>query len=200
MIGGIPISRGQAGITPMELLVAGFLGLLLTLCGGYLFTTQIKGYSDIRDQARIQANMKKAMAVITRQISNAGACLPDPRKGFSAGKERLSFRYVDVKRRYCANETDTLSMSFFASSGQGGDVLMQEIRCPGIAASSRAVFEVQGGLDLAFRYQDKSGASTSDVSRIHAVEVDLSLHTRKGVGRPMRTRHQVLRVNCPNLI
>lgn len=193
-------ARGQAGMTPMELLVAGFLGLLLTLCGGYLFTTQIKGYSDIKDQAKMQADMKKAMAVITRQISNAGACLPDPRKGFSAGKQRLSFRYVDVKRKFCANETDTLSMSFFAQEGKREDYLMQEIRCPGMAPSTRAVFEVPGGLDLAFQYHDKSGVATMDVSRIHAVEVDLSLHSRKGAGRPIRMRHQVLRVNCPNLL
>ena len=192
--------KTQSGMTPMEMLVAGFLGLLLTLCGGYLFTTQIKGYSDIKDQAKMQADMKKAMAVITRQISNAGACLPDPRKGFAAGKTRLSFRYVDVKRKFCDSETDTLSMSFFSQEGEREDFLMQEIRCPGRPPDTRAVFEVPGGLDLSFQYQDKAGAATSDVSRIHAVEVDLSLHSRKGAGRPIRTRHQVLRVNCPNLL
>lgn len=190
---------GQAGITPLELLVAGFLGLLLTLCGGYLFTTQIKGYTDIKDQAKIQADMKKALAVITRQISNAGACLPDPRKGFAAGKNRLSFRYVDVKGKFCGAGSDTLSMSFYSKGGDRADYLMQEVRCPGAAPRTRAVFETPGNLDLAFRYQDKAGAPTSDVARIKAVEIDLSLQTRKGAGRPMRTRHQQLRVNCPNL-
>jgi hypothetical protein len=194
-------SRGrQAGLSSMEVLIAGFLGVVLTICGGYLFTTQVKGYSDIKEQARIQADMKKAMQVITRQISNAGACLPDPRKGFSAGHAKLSFRYVDVKRRFCASETDTLTMSFYAKAGSKGDYLVQEIRCPGSGAQMHTLFASPGGLDLTFNYQDKSGAATMDVGKIHAVELDLALRTTKAGGRPVRTREQVLRVNCPNLI
>ncbi len=193
-------AQRQSGVTPMELLIGGFLGLLLTLCGGYLFTTQVKGYTDIRDQARIQADMKKAMAVITRQISNAGACLPNPRSGFTAGHDRLSFRYVDVKRKFCDSEADILTMSFYTQSDNEQDYLMQEVRCPGKSPDTRAIFEVPGGLDMVFNYQDKSGTATMDVSRIHAVELDLSLHTRKGAGRPIRTRQQTLRVNCPNLL
>ena len=193
-------ANGQSGVTPMELLVASCLGLLLTICGGYLFTTQVKGYTDIRDQARIQADMKKALAVITRQVSNAGACLPNPRTGFTAGHDRISFRYVDVKMKFCDSENDILTMTFFANQGNEQDYLIQEIRCPGKAAETRALFQVPGGLDLTFNYQDKAGKATMDVSKIHAVELDLSLHTRKGAGRPMRTRQQTLRINCPNLI
>lgn len=193
-------ARGQSGVTPMELLIGGFLGVLLTVCGGYLFTTQVKGYTDIRDQARIQADMKKALAVITRQVSNAGACLPNPRTGFSAGHDKLSFRYVDVKMKFCDNENDILTMTFFANQGNEQDYLVQEIRCPGKPPETRALFQVPGGLDLNFNYQDKAGKATMDVSKIHAVELDLSLHTRKGAGRPMRTRQQTLRINCPNLL
>lgn len=192
---------GQSGFTPMELLVAGFLGVLLVICGGYLFTSQVKGYMDIRDQARIQADLKKAMQAITRQISTAGACLPDPRQGFSAGHDKLSFNYVDVKKRFCSDETDVLSMTLYSKAGSSSeDYLIQEIRCPGKATETRTLAKVPGGVDLVFNYVDKMGAATMDVSKIKAVQIDLTLHTKEMGGRPGRTRKQSLQVECPNLI
>lgn len=192
--------RGQRGFTSMEMLMAGFLGVLMLVCGGYLFTTQVRGYTDIRDQARIQADVKKAMQAITRQISNAGACLPDPRHGFSAAHDRLSFEYVDVKKRFCDDEDDVLNITLYSKPEEARDYLIQEIRCPGKPVLTRTLAEVPGGVDLAFNYVDRHGSSTMDVSKIKAVELDLSLHTRKTAGRPVRTRTLSLQVDCPNLL
>jgi type II secretory pathway component PulJ len=191
---------GQAGLTPMEMLVAAFLGVLLVVCGGYLFRTQVKGYTDIRDQARIQADLKKALQAITRQISNAGACMPDPRKGFSAGHDKLSFSYVDMKTRFCDDENDVLTMTLYSRPGSQEDYLIQEIRCPGKSVETRTLARVPGGVDLAFRYVDKAGAGTADVGKIKAVQLDITLQTKKMPGRPARARTQTLQIDCPNLI
>jgi Tfp pilus assembly protein PilW len=190
----------QAGMTLMELIVGGFLGLLLVLCGGYLFTTQVKGYLDIRDQTRIQADLKKAMQAVTRQISNAGACMPDPRKGFQAAPGRLSFAYVDIKGKFCDADTDTLTISIYSIEGIQADRLVQEIRCPGKAAQTRTLADVPGGMTLAFNYMDRAGVATMDVSKIKAVQMDLTLNTKKVAGRPGRTRTQSLQVELPNLL
>jgi hypothetical protein len=192
--------KRQSGMTAMELLVGGFLGLLMLLCGGYLFTTQVKGYLDIREQARIQADLKKAMQAITRQISNAGAFMSNPRKSFSAGHDRLSFSYMDVKRKFCDDESDVLTMSLYSQEGGEQDFLMQEIRCPGKVTLTRTLARVPGGLDLTFNYVDKLGVSTMDVNKIKAVQMDLTLRTSKRPGRPVRTRKQTLQVECPNLL
>lgn len=53
---------------------------------------------------------------------------------------------------------------------------------------------------LAFNYLDQLGAATMDVSKIKAVQMDLTLHTKKVAGRPGRTRKQSLQVECPNLL
>ncbi|MDB5102578.1 MAG: hypothetical protein JWP91_267 [Fibrobacteres bacterium] len=192
--------RSQRGLTLMEMLVAGFLGVLMVVCGGYLFSSQVKGYMDIRDQARIQSDLKKAMQAITRQISNAGACMSDPRKGFAAGHQRLSFSYVDVKRKFCPDETDELTMTLYSKAGAQEDLLIQEIRCPGQPTQTRTLAKVPGGVDLNFAYVDKGGLPTADVSRIKAVQLDLTLHTKVGPGRPSRSRKQTLQVECPNLL
>jgi hypothetical protein len=190
----------QAGLTAMETLVAGFLGVLLLTCGGYLFNTQIKGYKDIKDQARIQADLKKAMQAITRQISNAGACMPNPRKNLAAGHDKLSFSYVDMNTRFCDSETDVLTITLYSQAGSKEDYLIQEIQCPGKSMVKRTLASVPGGVDLAFNYFDKSGSATLDVGKIKSVQMDLTLHTKKGPGLPVRSRKQILQVELPNLI
>jgi hypothetical protein len=195
-----PRIRRQSGLTSMELIVAGFLGVLLVICGGYLFTTQVRGYNSIRDQARIQADLKKALQAMTRQISTAGACLPNPRHGFSAGPEKISFSYVDVKTHFCDDPGDALTMTFYSKAVGGVDHLVQEIRCPGKGVEARTLASVPGGADLTFKYLDKNGAQTGDVNKIKAVQVDLTLETRKVQGRPGRMRKQSIQVECPNLI
>lgn len=193
--------RGQAGLTAMELLVGGFLGVLLVLCGGYLFTTQVKGYLDIRDQAKIQADLKKAMQAITRQISNAGAFMNNPRSGFAATHSKLSFQYVDVNKRFCYDAADVLSMTIYSKAGTGTeDYLIQEISCPGKGKQTRMLAKVPGGVDLTFNYVDKGGTATMDVNKIKAVQLDLTLHTKKMAGRLSHARKQSLQVECPNLL
>lgn len=181
--------------------MGGFLGILLVLCGGYLFTTQVKGYLDIRDQARIQADLKKAMQAVTRQISNAGACMNDPRNGFTAAHDKLSFKYMDVKMRFCDSEADILTMTVYSKAASAEeDYLVQEISCPGKPKETRTLATVPGGLDLVFNYVDKGGAATMDVKKIKAVQMDLTMHTKQAAGRPGRTRKQTLLVDCPNLL
>ena len=192
--------RGQSGLTPMEMLVAGFLGVLLVVCGGYLFRTQVKGYTDIRDQARIQADLKKALQAITRQISNAGAFMPNPRKGFAAGKDKLTFSYVDMRKRFCSDEDDVLTMTLYSQTGDKEDYLVQEIRCPGKPVEMRTLARIPGGVHLSFKYVDKAGTGTSDVGKIKAVQLDLTLQTKQMPGRPVRSRKQTLQIVCPNLI
>jgi hypothetical protein len=67
-------------MTLMELIVGGFLGLLLVLCGGYLFTTQVKGYLDIRDQTRTLADVPGGMTLAFNYMDRAGAATMDVSK------------------------------------------------------------------------------------------------------------------------
>ena len=53
---------------------------------------------------------------------------------------------------------------------------------------------------LAFNYLDQLGASTMDASKVKAVQMDLTLPTKKVAGQPGRTRKQSLQVECPNLV
>jgi hypothetical protein len=127
--------------------------------------------------------------------------MANPRKGFAAGQEKLAFRYVDLKRHFCKDETDTLSMTVYSRAGSGTeDFLIQEISCPGESMETRTLAKVPGGVDLKFSYLDKLGTPTSDVSKIKAVQLNLTLHTKKTAGRPGRARTQTLQVDCPNLL
>ena len=142
--GSRPQLAPEAGISVLELLTAAFLGILLVYCSGFLFTTQVRGYKDIKNQAKVQAGLKKALQGMTRQISTAGACLPNPRQDFVPEASRLSFAYVDLHGQFCPSRT-TVAMTFRVRRGSKEDSLVQEIRCAGGASRTRLLAAAPGG-------------------------------------------------------
>ena len=191
----------QAGFGVVELILAGFLAFTLLSMAGYLFKNQVQGYRDIRDQARIQAAVKKALQAMTRQISNAGGCLPDPMADFSAKAERFTFAYLDLGGGYCDPSAKTI-LSFYKTTGESGDTLMQDIDCGGGKRQSRTLASVPAGsLGLSFRYLDKTGEVTMLPTQIKSIELNLKLMTGKANAgaRFRKTREQVVRVQCVNL-
>jgi hypothetical protein len=191
----------QAGFGVVEIILAGFLAFTLLCIVGYLFKSQVQGYRDIRDQASIQAAVKKALQAMTRRISNAGGCLPDPMANFSAKAERLTFAYLDLGGGYCDPSTKTI-MSFYKTTGESGDTLMQDIDCGGGDRQLRSLASVPAGsLNLSFRYLDKTGEATMTPGQIKSVELNLKLMTGKAKAgaRFQKTREQIVRVQCVNL-
>ena len=191
----------QAGFGVVELVLAGFLAFTLLGIAGYLFKNQVQGYLDIRDQARVQAGVKKALQAMTRQISNAGGCLPDPMTDFSAKAERFTFAYLDLGGGHCGHSSKTI-ISFYKTTGESGDALMQDIDCGGGNRQSRTLASVPaGGLSLSFRYLDKAGEVTWQPNQIKSIELNLNLTTGKAKAgaRFRKTREQIVRVQCVNL-
>jgi hypothetical protein len=191
----------QAGFGAVELILAGFLAFTLLGIAGYLFKNQVQGYRDIRDQARIQAAVKKALQAMTRQISNAGGGLANPMADFSAKAERLTFAYLDLGGGYCAHSAKTI-LSFYKTTGKSGDTLMQDIDCGGGNRRLRTLASVPAGsLNLSFRYLDKTGEATMLPKQIKSIELNLNLMTGKAKAgaRFQKTREQIVRVQCVNL-
>lgn len=191
----------QAGFGAVELILAGFLAFTLLCIAGYLFKNQVQGYRDIRDQARIQAAVKKALQAMTRKISNAGGCLPDPMADFSPKAERFTFAYLDLGGDYCDPSAKTI-LSFYKTSDGSGDALMQDIDCGGGKRQSRTLARVpSGSLGLAFRYLDKDGQATLQANRIKSIELNLRLASGKDKAGSSfkKTREQIVRVQCVNL-
>ena len=193
--------RSQRGLGMVELILAGFLGLTLIGMGGYLFKNQVEGFLDIRDEARVQGGFKKALQAMVRQISNAGACLPDPMDHFSNKPEKFTFAYMDIGGNFCSAGGKVI-VSFYSRPGESQDVLMQDIDCGSGKRQSRALASVpKGGLALSFRYLDKKGNATVLPTQVRSVEIDLKLQTGKAkAGKRLRkTRQQTVRVQCVNL-
>jgi hypothetical protein len=191
----------QAGFGAVELILAGFLAFTLLGIAGYLFKNQVQGYRDIRDQARIQAAVKKALQAMTRQISNAGGCLPDPMADFSPKADRLTFAYRDLGGGHCGLSAKTI-MSFYRTTGASGDTLRQDIDCGGGKRQSRTLAEAPpGSLSLSFRYLDRDGVATTQPGQVKSVELNLNLMAGKPVAgaRFRKTREQIVRVQCVNL-
>lgn len=152
-----PLRKGQGGWTQIEVLLTGFLGLTLVLSGGYLFTSQVRGYQDIKDQAKLQASLKRALQGMTRQISNAVACLPNPLDHFGPEARRLTFAYVDVRGTFCDPDVIVI-LSFGTQSGAQEDKVVEDIQCVGGPSESRTIATApRGGLDLSFRPEEQAG-------------------------------------------
>jgi Tfp pilus assembly protein PilW len=191
----------QRGLTTLEMLLAGFMGLMLLWAGGYLYRNLVREYLDIRDQVRIQSDMKSALQAMTRQIANMGALLPDPLEGFSPRSARLDFAYTDVPGRFCPPGS-RVSVAFYAEQGGKGDRLMQTLLCKdGNAQTRQLAATPPGALRLSFRYLDGSGTQTLDRASIKSVELTLALETGPArAGRRFeKTREQVSRIQCMNL-
>jgi len=193
--------RRQSGFGLIELVLAGFLAFTLLFTAGYLFKNQVQGYQDIRDQASMQAGVKKGLQAMIRQISSAGGALADPLDHFSAQSERFTFAYIDLGGNLCATDAKAI-VTFYTKTGKTEDALMQDIVCAAGKVQSRKLASVPtGGLSLSFRYLDKNGVVTAKPQLIKAVELNLKLQTGKAKAgvRMRKTREQIVRVQCVNL-
>jgi hypothetical protein len=193
-------ARSQSGLSQIEVLVASALGVLLVLIGGYLFKIMTKGYKHIGDQARQQAGMKKALQSMTREISNSGAFLDNPRRDLALLPHKFQSSYLDLKGKYCqASETVTLAFSVQPGEG-GGNTLIQDVRCNGRTVPRRILATSPGGLSLDFNYMDGKGNVTANPAAVKLVELKFSMLVKSKSGNlPVMERTQTLRVECVNL-
>jgi hypothetical protein len=191
----------QRGMSTIDLLLAGFLGFVLLAGGGYLFRNLVREYLDIRDQVKIQANMKSALQAMTRQIANIGGLLPDPLEGFAPLPNRLDFAYIDVPGRFCDPDA-RIDISFYTDRYGNKDRLMQSLVCPDGKSQTRQLAVVpKGALRLSFRYLDRAGIPTPVRASIKAVELNLALDTGPALaGRRLeKSRELSTRIQCMNL-
>jgi hypothetical protein len=195
-LAGVP--NRQQGWSQVETLLAGFLGFVLVLSGGYLFKNQIGEYHDIKNQAEMQAGFKKALQGMSRQIPNAGGFVPD-RKDFSIQPGGFTFAYMDWLGHSCPGRSIVV-VSYYVKSGNQEDALMEDIACKTGPSQSRVLASAShGGLDLSFRYLDKNGFPTVNPALMKAVDVDLVMENGKTGLHPRWSRHQTIRIQCPNL-
>lgn len=189
-------SAGQRGVTLAEMLVACFFAfIVLGLAGGFLLSN-LRSYGEIKRTIGMQSSLKKSLQVMTRQISNAGGWLANPRSHFVAKPDRFTFAYYDVEARYC-DAPDTLVASFYV--GKSG--LIEEHRCDKSPVSKRvlAVAPQGGSLDLGFTYLDVNGSVTADPKKIRAVRLKIDQRLpRKGATTSI-VRTQTLQVELVNL-
>lgn len=185
----------QAGISMPELLIAAVFSIVVLGLSGYFFLSNLRRYHEIRDAVAMRVDLKRSMQAMTRQISNAGGWLSDPRSHFDAKPDRFTFAYFDVEAKYCP-APDTLKVSFYAN--QGGEVI-EEHRCKSGAHRTRVLAAAPrgGGLDLRFTYLDAHDAVTADPAAIKALRLDLALSTNKAGG--LADRSQSLEIKMVNL-
>jgi prepilin-type N-terminal cleavage/methylation domain-containing protein len=70
------MAKSQNGFTLLELMIASFIGLLVLLAVTSLFKTGMNVSFAVTQRAETQANMRAAIELMTRDISQAGAGLP----------------------------------------------------------------------------------------------------------------------------
>jgi hypothetical protein len=191
--------KKQAGWSMVELLLAGFLALTMVMAAGYLFTNQVSGYQDIKNQAKMQADLKMALGSMTRQISNAGALLTNPLDQFKPGEKKITYAYIDLNGSYC-DEMAKVLISFYSTLTNKQALLMEDIRCPsGLVQSRKLATLPPGGLDMSFRYLDKNNNATNNSVAIRSVQLDLEMLSAKAGKNPQKKQKQSIRVQLVNL-
>lgn len=190
-------ARDQRGLTLMEVLMAAGIGMLLVASGGFLFVGQVRGYNDLGAQARLQTMTKSAVLSMNTEIANTGASLSDRRYNFVMLPNRFQFAYVDLKARHCAS-TDTVTISYYVSSGASGDSLMAKTICNKGKPSYNALIKGLGAVQIDFAYYDFAGHSTTTASKVKAVEFDLDVKSKAGKSLFVRNRNPKIRVEMLN--
>lgn len=192
-----PEGRSQRGLTVIELAVAGTFSLLVVGLAGAFLISNLRAYSEIKRTLAMQNNLKRSLHAMTRQISNAGGWMPDPRGHFKAESGRITFAYYDVEARYC-DTPDTLVASFFASNR---GFLIEEHRCGKGPRKTRTLAEppLGGSLSLRFTYLDANGSLTHDPKKIKAVRLDLDQQLARRGARTSIGRGQTIQVEMVNL-
>lgn len=189
----------QAGVSLPEVMIAVSIAFSLLILSGYVFVRQANSYSDLKKSAAVQADIKKSMQAMTRQISNSGGWLGNPRSHFVAKPDRIAFAYFDLGSRYCPSP-DTVIMSFSIKSRNGGDALVQEYRCGSSPWSERKLVSApRGDISLAFQYLDRKGALTGSASQAKAVRVSMGLRGARSGKLPPKIRYQAIQVDLVNL-
>ncbi|HKP95343.1 MAG TPA: hypothetical protein VJ385_06255 [Fibrobacteria bacterium] len=188
--------RGELGLTVMEALVAGSLGLMLVLLAHMLFRSQMLNFNDMGSQVQLQAKVRQAMQGMTKEIANTGACLKDNRRGFAMGPDRLGLSYVDVSGRHCP-AWDTVTVTFQALRGGEGSALVKDIACAS-GARNRQVLVEGGGIALAFTYRDRQDRITADPRAVRAVEFTVALASEGRNDLFRKTRLPQARVQLVN--
>lgn len=195
----IRVREMRAGLALPEVILAASFGIALILVSGILFVRQATAYADFRRTAEAQGSLRNALQAMTRQISNAGAWIGDPRKDFHADSAALQFAYFDFKAVHCP-VPDTLKVRFSLARGPRSDTLKQEYWCGLSGKKERALATAPpGGLELGFAYFDSTGAETRTEGLMKSVRISVNRHTARTGSLPLKRRGQVLQVEMVNL-
>lgn len=193
-------NRLQTGMSLMERLVAAVCSILIVGISGRFFLANLRGYMEIKKTVAMQVSLKKTLQVMTRQISNAGGWMPNPRSHFQAQSGRIRFAYFDVEAKYCP-VPDTLVVGFYVRQASKGGEIVEEHTCGGGAPRLRTIAEAPkgGNLNLRFSYLNADGAPTSNPAMVKAVDVAITLNSGKLGSQPQAKRAQSLQVKMVNL-
>lgn len=177
------------------------MAFILVGTGGLMFRHQVHEYLDIREQARIQAELKLAMQSMTLEIANAGALLPNPLTSFSAQPASLAFGYLDLTGRSCPAGS-TAVVAFRTATAGKTDRIEESITCNGRRQPVQILATApRGMLNLSFNYYDRNGAVTRVSNQIKAVDLRIALKAAgpKAGKTYAKTRAQTVRIQCVNL-
>jgi prepilin-type N-terminal cleavage/methylation domain-containing protein len=203
-----PAGRGtlsRRGFTVIELMVAVSAGLVLVALIGFVFVRQIKSYGDIEVQSQVQAQTKKAIRMMAREIANAGSGAASPffpthSSTVKRGSGSLKFSYRDLTRRHCGSESDLVSVTYKVVSVTGGEALVQDVQCnAGTAVRESMVKSDSIGLQCAYLDRNGSALGTWNEANLKAVECSVLVKPKTHKDLFDRTRAPVLRVRLGNI-
>ncbi len=193
-------SRSQAGTTLVELVVASFLCMVVVGLAAAFLISNLRSYAEIKGTLAMQNNLKHSLQAMTRQISNAGGWLPDPRGHFKPEAGRITFAYFDVEAKYCSTP-DTVIASFYLAGSQRSNSLVEEHFCVKGERRLRTLAEppVGGSLGLKFTYLDMDGSVTTDAAKMKAVRLEFDQKLPRHGATTSIARSQTLQVELVNL-
>lgn len=182
----------EGGITLVELVVALAAAGLLTGMVGYFFTRQSRNYLDMQEQSRLQANLKKAQAIMSREITSAGAGLANPASAFTMNYSSLTFSYLDLNGKHC-NANDVVTLDYRVATAGAGSNLQRRRQCNGGPYAVETMVACDSA-SLEFWYMDANRNVTGNPVGVRMIQYRVQIYTRNNRAAFKRIRTGIVQV------
>lgn len=169
----------QVGMTLLEVLIAGGIGLLMSGLVGYLFVRQSKNYQDMQSQVRLQGQVARAQQLLTREITNIGAGMPDGSNPFTMNRDTLAFDYIDLKGKHCP-VNNTVSITYKIIPNGTGKALVRDRRCDGGTPFRESMITCDS-MTIKFEYFKPDRSTATDPNLVKLIEYEFIMFA-KGKG------------------